>query len=223
MALYGQRAFSRVHVTTKHRYTLAGLRKHTRSIRSEASSISERHQATLDRAVRDFDRYFTALDEQTDDLRKNVRKLLATSFFNHWYAALLLAEVGLTVDALLCERNALEVLAFHWLVCLDPVAANDYHDGTIPRPVVVRRRLEALGADITHIREAYASGSAISHVGRPSERFHLKWEEERAGKLMIGGEFVAESLNHMLEYLSALLPLFQQPLMVGSSDAAPGV
>jgi hypothetical protein len=208
---------------TTNRYTLAGLRKHTRSIRTNSSPISEEQRAALDRAVRDFDQYFAGLDEQTDNLRKNVGKLLATSFFNHWYAALLLAEAGLFVDAVLCERNALEVLAFHWLVCLDPVAANDYHDGAIPRPVVVRRRLEALGADITHVREAYASGSAISHVGRPSERFHLEWEDQRVGALAIGGKFNAESLHRMLEYLSALLYLFQKPLMVGSSDTAPGV
>lgn len=208
---------------TVPRYTLVGLRKHTRRTRADSSPISEAHQAELDKAIRAFDVYFADLDQQADTLRKNVRKLLATSFFNYWYAALLLVDAGLIVPAILCERNALETLAFHWLVCLDPVAADDYHDADLPKPVVVRRRLAALGADVAHIRGGYASGSVISHVGRASEAFHLKWDDERAGQLLIGGAFSRDSVERSLEYLPALLQLFQHPVMVTASDGAPGV
>ncbi len=144
------------------RYTLVGLKKHTRRVRADSAAVVERHHTTLDAAVHAFDGYFADLDQQADTLRRNVRKVLATSFFNHWYASLLLIEAGLVVDAVLCERNALEVLAFHWLVCLDPVATDDYHNSTVPKPVVVRRRLEALGADITHLREGATRQAAPS-------------------------------------------------------------
>ncbi len=206
-----------------HRYTLPGLRRHTRSVRAESAPIAEHQRDQLDTAVRGFDEFFAHLDEQSDNLRKNVRKVLATSFFNHWYSALLLIESGLIVDAVLCERNALETLAFHWLVCLDPAAVDDYHAGNIPKPVVVRRRLEALGVDIVHIREGYAMGSDISHVGRSSERFHVDWQTEGSGQLMIGGSFRREVVEHWLTYLPALLHLFPEPTLLGPTSEPRGV
>ena len=205
------------------RYNLPALRRHTREIRADGAPIVEQHQSRVDAAVRGFDEFFARLNEQSDNLRKNVRKVLATSFFNHWYAALVLIESGLTVDGVLCARNALEVLAFHWLVCLDPAAVDDYHSGNIPRPVVVRRRLEALGADISHIREGYAAGSEISHVGRRGERFHVEWETEDVGQLMIGGSFRREDVEHWLEYLPALLHLFPEPMLLGPASESGGV
>ena len=206
-----------------HRYNLPALRRHTRQIRTDAAPLVEQHQRRLDAAVRRFDEFFAQLDEQSDNLRKNVRKVLATSFFNHWYAALVLIESGLTVDGVLCQRNALEALAFHWLVCLDPTAVDDYHSGNIPKPVVVRRRLEALGADISHIREGYSTGSEISHVGRRAERFHVEWQVENVGQLMIGGSFRHEDIEHWLEYMPALLLLFPEPMLLGPASESRSV
>lgn len=151
-----------------------------------------------------------------------MRKVLATSFFNHWYSALLLIESGLVVDGVLCARNVLETLAFHWLVWLDPAAAVDYHAGRIARPVEVRRRLEALGADISYIRDSYGAGSEISHVGRRSECFHLEWQAPDRGQLMIGGAFRGADLDHWLEYLPALLQLFPEPILVATPSQKNG-
>jgi len=206
-----------------HRYTLPSLRRHTRSIRADGASVFELHQSQIASAIRAFDAFFAELDQQSDSLRRNVRKVLATSFFNHWYAALLLIEAGLWVDAILCERNALEALAFHWLVCLDPTAVDDYHGGSIPKPVLVRRRLEALGADISFIREGYAAGSQISHVGRSAERFHLDWQDQGVGELMIGGSFRRDDVEHWVVYLPALLRLFLEPMVVGPPPENRGV
>lgn len=195
------------------RYSLPALRRHTRSVRTDGASLIEHHQRSLDAAVRRFDEFFAGLDEESGNLQKNVRKLLATSFFNHWYSALLLIESGLVVDGVLCARNAMEALAFHWLVCVDSAAADGYHAGRIPKPVEVRRQLEALGVDVSHIRDSYATGSEISHVGRQSERFHLEWQAADRGQLMIGGTFRREDLEHWLEYLPVLLQLFPEPIL----------
>ena len=74
-----------------------------------------KHRRALDDAVRAFDSYFSGLEAEakTDKLRANVKKVLAARFFNHWYSALLLCEAGLIVDVLICERSAIETLAFH--------------------------------------------------------------------------------------------------------------
>ena len=107
-------------------------------------------------------------------------------------------------------------MAFHWLVCLDPPVADDYHAGRIPKPVEVRRRLEALGVDVSHVRDSYAAGSEIGHVGRASERFHLEMHGDNSGELMIGGAFRRADLEHWLEYLPALLDLFQEPILAAT-------
>jgi hypothetical protein len=177
----------------------------------------------LGASVDEFDAFFTKLDEESDSVRRNVRKLLATKFFNHWYSALLLCESALLVDAVVCERSAIETMAFHWLVCLDPTAAEAYHGGAIPRPVVVRRRLEALGVDITHVREAYSAGSGIGHVSRASERFHLNWEAEGSGILFVAGRLNPADVDHWFTYLPALLHMFQSPTMAGGTPPGSGV
>lgn len=206
----------------KPRYTFEAFRRNTRGIRKANGSIVDRNLTKLAAAVRDFDTYFRAIDEAPDRLNANVRKLLSTKFFNHWYAALLLCEAGLMVDAILCERSAIETLAYHWLVCLNPEAAKDYQAGSLPRPVEVRRSLEAHGVDISHIRRTYATGSQIGHIGRESERFHLRWSTETSGDLLIGGEFHAENSQHWLTYLPALLYLFCEPLMSSSAQDSSG-
>ena len=66
-----------------NRYTLAGLKKHTRGIRADSSSRCRTAPRHVGRPIRAFNLYFAALDQQTDVLRENVRKVLATSFFNH--------------------------------------------------------------------------------------------------------------------------------------------
>lgn len=202
-----------------HRYSLPALRRHTRRIRADAAPLIEGHQAHIDAAVRRFDAFVAGLDSQSDQLRKNVRKVLATAFFNHWYSTLTLIESGLFVDAVVCERAALEALAFHWLVCVDPTAVDDYHSGRIPRPVVVRRRLEALGVDIAPIREGYSAGSAMGHVGRHAERFHIEWLEPGEGQLRVGGSFRRDDMEHWLSYLPALLDLFAQPTLAGPASS----
>jgi len=121
-----------------------------------------------------------------------------------------LNECGLIVDAILCERNALETVAFHWLVCIDDEAAEEFLENDIPRPVEVRKRLEKLGVNNDTIRDIYASGIQVTHVGRDSERFHSKWSNLSKGELLFGGAFLPDEQAHMFEFLPALLYLFQQ-------------
>jgi len=209
-------------IESKPHYTFEAFRRNTRGIRKANGSIVDKHLTKLTAAVRDFDTYFRAIEAAPDRLNANVRKLLSTKFFNHWYAALLLCEAGLMVDAISCERSAIETLAYHWLVCLDPEAAKDYQAGSLLKPVEVRRKLEVRGVDISHIRRNYAIGSQIGHVGRESERFHLRWSTETSGDLLMGGEFHAENSEHWMTYLPALLYLFCEPLMSSAAQDSSG-
>lgn len=193
------------------KYSLTAVRRHTTSIRRSGAPLFEKRRKHVADAIAYFDGFFASLHDQTDPLRRNVRLLLATRFFNHWYGALLLAESGLYQEAVICERAALEVMAFHWLTCVDPVAVSDYSDEQLPRPVVVRKRLEALGVDPKHLRQLYANASDVAHVSRASERFTLVWQEADRGQLLVAGKYSAADFDHLLEYLPLLVHLYCQP------------
>jgi hypothetical protein len=199
------------------RYTLERLRTHSASIRAKATCILRSYVQTIDEELRAFSDFVDALEGQPASLQRNVKLMLACKFLNHVYSALVLAENGLIVDAILCERNALETVAFHWLVCLDSNAAEAYNRQEIPRPVEVRTRLENLGVDISHLPGLYASSSEVSHVGRPSERFHSDWTSPLDGKLLFAGSYSPEDQTEMFTFLPALLCLFKEPLMDNAS------
>lgn len=201
--------------TTK--YTFDGLRRLTQDIRRQSAKIVDEQRSLIDKAFIDFDNYFAEVEKQPPTLERNVRMMLACQFFNHLYSAIILAESGLIVDAFLFERNALETIAFHWLICLDSSVAEEYEQNSIPRPVKVRERLEQLGADITHIKGLYSSGSEISHVGRNSERFHSQWESRTTGELLFGGGLNLNDQHKMLQFLPVLLYLFPEPIMKDAS------
>jgi hypothetical protein len=135
------------------------------------------------------------------------------------YSGLLLTESGLFSDAIICERSALETVAFHWLICLDPNAAIEYETDQAIQPVKVRLRLEKLGADVSQIRELYSLASGLTHVGRDSERFNNQLESEFKGVISFGGRASQIDQEHMFKYLPALLYLFQKPLMAGTAPA----
>jgi hypothetical protein len=161
--------------------TFDNLRRHTETIRVQTFSVLQEHRSFIDQEFIAFDNYLSELEKQPATLERNVKMTLACKLLNHVYSAFILAESGLIVDVIFCERNALETVAFHRLVCLDPKAAAEYEQDNIPRPVEVRRRLEQLGVDVIPLRDLYASGSEASHVGRKSERFHSQWESLSKG------------------------------------------
>jgi len=198
-------------------YSLDAFRRNTERVRSSSARVSSGSQ-NLATAVDDFNVFFQELESLDDKLCVNVRKLLATKFFNHWYSSLILVEAGLMVDAILCERSSIETLAYHWLVCLDRTAAENYDTEKPVRPVDVRRRLESLGADISYVRSSYSFGSSVGHVGRTSERFHLEMATDVRGTLLIGGQFSQRDCEHWVSYLPALLYLFREPMMTTTSS-----
>ena len=196
------------------KFSFAQLRRHTEYIRAETTATLRKNSSFIQEAFDTFDAYIKELEGQPATLERNVKLMLACKLLNHVYSALILTECGLIVDAILCGRNALEVVACHWLVCLDPDALTKYANNNIARPVEVRRRLEKLGADISQIRDIYSGDSKVAHVGRTSERFHSEWESQSEGVLRFGGALNPEDQNHMFGYLPALLHLFLKPIMV---------
>jgi hypothetical protein len=201
------------------KYSLSTLQEHTKAIRTLTKRLVRKHRSTLDEALADFNSYFDDLEQQPPTLERNVKMLLACKFLNHIYSAIILTECGLVVDAVLCARNALETAAFHWLVRLDPAAATEYGSDEIPRPVVVRKRLEEFGVDVHGIRELYSMDSELTHVSRASERFNLEWQTSRDGLLRIGGEFREEDGQHLFgDYFPFLIGAFEEPIMAERDD-----
>ena len=149
------------------------------------------------KAFDDFDTFLHDLGNEPVSLKRNVTMMLACKLFNHGYSGLILAESGLIVDSILCERNALETIAFHWLVRIDEKSAEEYLENDTPRPVEVRKRLEKYGVDINSIKELYASGSQATHVGRDGERFQSQWATLSEGKLFFGGAFLPKDQSQL--------------------------
>ncbi len=197
-----------------HKYTYEGLAKHTASIRSQVSGVMHEHRSLLDQAFSDFSEYLEEIEQQPPSLERNVRMMLSCKLFNHVYAGIILAECGLIADASMCERSALETVAFHWLITVEPGSASEYETGKVPRPVEVRRRLESHGVDISNLRELYSSGSQLTHVGRKAERFNSRLESPLKGALLFGGASSLSDQSEMVHFLPHLLYLFAQPMKV---------
>lgn len=201
------------------KYTFNGLERHTNSIRMNARKIIRKHRPSLNRAFTDFSKYLDELENSPPSLERNVKLLLGCKLFNHVYSGLVLAEAGLTVDAIICERSAFETIAFHWLVCLDPSAAKEYEAEQVPQPVKVRLRLEKLGVDVSQLRELYSIGSGFTHVGRDAERFHSQMASSQEGLLLFGGTDSIIDQGFLFEILPRLLYLFVKPPMTVSHPA----
>jgi hypothetical protein len=194
------------------KYSLDALETHTQTIRILAKKALKEYRLALDEGLAKFNSYINFLERLPPSPERNVKMLLACKFLNHIYSSLLLTECGLSVDAILCVRNALETVAFHRLVCLDPTAAAQYLSDKTPRPVEVRKRLKALGEDINILGKLYSMDSNLTHVSRASERFHLEWETQRNGLLKFGGEFSEQSCKHLFgEYIPMFLHAFSEP------------
>ncbi len=196
------------------KYSLENLRKHTGIILAQSEGLDGHHSTFMAQAFAEFSDFIADVESQPLALLRNVRLMLACKLLNHVYSSLILGERGLMVDAISCERNALETIAFHWLITLDSSAVIEYEKDEIPRPVEVRRRLERANVDVSSFRDIYATGSEISHVGRKSERFHSRWSSLSEGKLLFGGASAQSEQVQMFCFLPALLYLFcQQPMM----------
>ena len=140
--------------------------------------------------------------------------VFAARFINHAYAALLLAESGLMVEAITAERSAVEALAAYRLLLADPNASEEYHQGSFKKPVKVRERLEELGYknEAEALKSIYSVQSGFAHMGRDHEKFSLQWESELEGRLQVGGVFKEEGLGQTIKILTVLIGWFVSPL-----------
>jgi hypothetical protein len=201
------------------KYTFSAFERHTNAIRLGARKIIRKHKPSLNQAFSDFSQHIDELEKRPPSLERNVKLMLACKLLNHVYSGLILTECGLVVDAIICERSALETIAFHWLVCVDPNAAAEYETEQVPAPIKVRLRLEKHGVDVSHVRDLYSSDSAFTHVGRKAERFDSQMESPHQGELLFGGTGSIVDQDHMFEFLPHLLYLFPEPLMINSHPA----
>lgn len=189
-------------------YSFSNLRRHSKDIQLKTTKLLRERTVQINEAFYKFNVFIEELEEQPKSLIRNVRLLLACQMLNHVYSGLILAENGMIVDAILCERNALETLAYHWLVSADPKTAEEYNKGEILKPVEVRKRLEILNIDVSQLKDLYAWGSQVSHVGRKSERFEASWESPQKGELLFGGSFSPEDQTELFDFLPILLYMF---------------
>lgn len=153
-------------------------------------------------------RHFAMLLEKPKSHSNNVKLALTTRFANHLFSAVQLIERGLLLDAATCLRSATETTAFYWLVDSDPASASLYDAEKSPRPVEIRKKLEALGIDISDLRERYGIESGVGHVGNRSDNLQIAWESNRDGVLLYGGGAQPGSQKLMLEDVQMYLVNF---------------
>jgi hypothetical protein len=146
-----------------------------------------------------LDRHFSALEQTKKSHPRNVKMALTARFINNMFAALLLAERGLLLDAFNSLRSGIEATTLYWLVCEDATFASLFDAERSLPPVEVPKRLEALGIDVKIIRDLYSLMSTIAHVGNPCDQLQIQWEPGSDRKLLIGGGSRPDVQKAMLE------------------------
>lgn len=169
----------------KYGYDL--LIRHSNTLSMEAKRIHKTEIAKLRPAFLALSKHFDWLCKQRKSHQNNVKLALHTRFANHLLAASILIERGLLLDAASCFRAATETTAFYWLVCLKPEAAGLYDGAASPRPVEIRKQLEALGVDVSRLRDRYRIESEVAHVGNKSDNLQINWDAPKSGSLLYGG------------------------------------
>lgn len=190
------------------RYNYDLLYRHSNELALSTRRAFKKEAVTVKVSFGFLAQHFERLERQPKSHARNVRMALTARFTNHLFAHVLLAERALLLDAVNCARSATETTAFYWLVCKDPSAAGLYDAPESPRPVEIRKRLEALGVDVRDLRDQYGFESAVTHVGNRYDNLQISWEQERTGKLLIGGGGDASVRRAMLNELPRYIALF---------------
>jgi antitoxin component HigA of HigAB toxin-antitoxin module len=183
----------------RHRYNFDLLFRHSNEIANATRRDLKTQIAEARRIFGFLDQHFSALEQKGKSHSRNVKMALTARFINNMFAALMLVERGLLLDAFNSLRSGIEVTAFYWLVCKDTTTAALYDAQKSPQPVEVRKRLEALGVDVNALRELYGLASNVAHVGNQYDQLQIQWEREKDGKLLIGGGSRPDVQRAMLE------------------------
>ena len=190
------------------RYHFDLLYRHSNELALSTRRTFKKEVATVKASFGFLAQRFDRLEREPKGHVRNVKMALTARFTNHLFAHVLLAERGLLLDAANCARSATETTAFYWLVCKDAAAAGLYDAEESPRPVEIRKRLEAVGINVGELREHYGFESAVSHVGNKYDNLQITWERERTGKLHVGGGGDANVPRAMLNELPRYIAMF---------------
>jgi hypothetical protein len=197
------------------KYTFSKLQDHLSSIFEASHPVLNQHKEEWSSAIAVFTDHFEKLESEPPSLYRNTKMILSGRFLNHVLASAQLSRFGLFNDSVICERSALEALASYKLILVNPEAAEKYNIDSFPKPVEVRRQLKSLGysEESKRIQELYKSLSRLTHISRKHERFSTSWGNRDTGLINIGGAYSKEDMDHMLEFLPAMIQWFFMPLV----------
>jgi hypothetical protein len=171
----------------RQRYNFDFLFIHSNELATNTRRLLKKEIAETRKIFSFLDQHFSALEQKPKTHARNIKMMLTARFINNMFTALLLIERGLLLDAFNSLRSGIEATAFYWLICKDETQASSYDAERSLQPVEVRKRLEALGVDVTSLRELYSLTSTIAHVGNPHDQMQIRWEQGSNGRLLIGG------------------------------------
>lgn len=169
------------------RYSFDLLSKHSNQVAVDTRRVLRQPVGEARKLFAFLSKHFHEIENEPASLSRNVRLALTARFINHLFAQLTLVERGLLLDAFNCARSAVETTAFYWLVVKDPATAALYDAEQSPKPIEVRKRLEAIGVDVCPLREVYGLLSEVAHAGNKTDGLQIAWEKGRNGRLLVGG------------------------------------
>ncbi|MFT6557074.1 MAG: hypothetical protein ACJAYR_000925 [Sneathiella sp.] len=185
----------------KGRYHFDLLYRHSNELSLETRRTFKNEVKSIKEAFGFLDQHLAELEKSPKNHHRNVKMALTARFLNHLFSYVILTERGLILDASNCGRSATETTAFYWLVCKDPSSSSLYDKEQSPRPIDVRKKLEAIGVDVSELRDKYGFESNIAHVGNKYDNLQISWEKQKSGSLHIGG---GGDVNTRREYLQAV-------------------
>lgn len=196
----------------KYQYDL--LHRHSNALAISTRQKLKKEMRTAKEGFRLIDSLWWPINDLPRGHLRNVRLALLTRFTNHLFAQTILTERGLILDAINSARSATETTAFYWLVCVAPENAPQYDAQESPRPVEIRKELERRGIDISELRDRYQQESTAAHVGNPTDKWQMEWQNDKDGLLMVGGGPNLQLQSILLEqvFFSALTYFKHDPL-----------
>lgn len=193
---------------SKTRFQFAHLEKHSQWLANETMTKCAERRAAASETISFLGVVFETVEKQPKSLFRNVRLMLIARFMNHLYSMFLLVERGLFLDAHACARSATEATAFYWMICIDQSYAEEYNKKRSPRPVDVRKKLEAHGIDVSEIRDIYSHQSDVVHVGNSFDQMQVRWHDAESGEISVGGRSEPELQGSAFNAIVASMVIF---------------
>jgi hypothetical protein len=187
-------------------YSFNGFCDFTISIRNRSAQLIHGRQQSIEAAFDAIIAHLGNVSRRPFEQHGNVDLVEGCAFFNHVYAALQLAESGMSGHAALSARKGVEMVAIHWLYQFDWLVARARPYKRPPQPLEVIGRLEDLGIDVSPLEGLYAICNELTRPG--ADHRHCTEDGPERRELNIGGCFSPADQKRLIGMVPDLINLY---------------